>query len=118
MAASTNSARRHVATIIVLLLLLQAGRWLWRTYQHAQEAPQQQATTALQQKIAASHAYDNALLRANKLLDRQDTAVARRLLDSLEQLSTKDLFQIELQKLKTLQQRLDSLQSATASTQR
>lgn len=118
MADSTNSIRRHVATIIVLLLLLQAGRWLWRTYHHAQDAPQQQAATALQQKIAASHAYDNALLRANTLLDHQDTTAARRLLDSLGQQPTKEVFQIELQKLKAARQRLDSLQSASATTQR
>ena len=117
MAASTNTARRHVATIIVLLLALQAGRWLWRTYRHAQNVPQQQAATFLQQKIAASHAYDNALLRANTLLDQQDTVGARRLLDSLEQQPTKEVFQIELQKLKTVRHRLDSLQSPRATTQ-
>ncbi|MDF7814661.1 hypothetical protein [Hymenobacter sp. YC55] len=118
MAASTSSVRRHVATIIVLLLILQAGRWLWRTYRHAQNSPQQQAATALQQKIAASHAYDNALLRANTLLNQQDTTTARRLLDSLEQQPTSALFQIELQKLKVVRKRLDSLQNIRATTPR
>lgn len=118
MGAPTNPVRHHVATIIVLLLILQAGRWLWRTYRHAQEAPQQQAATTLQQKIAASHAYDNVLLRANALLDRQDTAVARRLLDSLGQQPTQEVFQIELQKLRAARQRLDSLQSVSTTTQR
>lgn len=113
MAASTHTVRRRVATFIVLLLALQAGKWLWRTYRQAQDAPSQHAATALQQKIAASHAYDNALRKADVLLNHQDTTVARRLLDSLGQQPTKDLFQIELQKLKAVRQRLDSLQSAT-----
>jgi hypothetical protein len=118
MADSTIPIRRHVATIIVLLLVLQAGRWLWRTYRHAHDVPQQQVATALQQKIAASHAYDNALLRVDRLLDRRDTAAARRLLDSLVQHPAKEVFQIELQKLKAVRQRLDSLQSASVTTQR
>ena len=115
MAASTNTARRRVATLIVLLLALQAGKWLWRTYRHAQDAPRQQAATTLKQKIAASHAYDNALQKADALLDRQDTRAARRLLDSLGQHPTTGLFQIELQKLKAVRQRLDSLQGVTTT---
>ncbi|WP_375435326.1 hypothetical protein [uncultured Hymenobacter sp.] len=112
--AVPTSTMRHVATLIVLLLVLQAGKWLWRTYSHSRNAPQQQAAISLQQKIAASHAYDNALQRADALLDQQDTTATRRLLDSLGQQPTKDLFQIELQKLKAVRQRLDSLQSLTA----
>ncbi|HEX8428902.1 hypothetical protein [Hymenobacter sp.] len=109
MAASTDSKRRLVATLIVLLLVLQAITWGWRSYRRAQSVPQQQDAAILQKKIAASHAYDNALLRANALLDQQDTTAARRLLDSLGQQPTENLFQIELQKLRTARRRLNSL---------
>ncbi|MBC8083437.1 MAG: hypothetical protein H7Z21_09520 [Hymenobacter sp.] len=109
MSASSDDTRRWVAALIVLLLALQAGSWLWRKYRHAQELPRQQAAeAAIRRKIAASHAYDDALLRANVLLDQRDTAAATRLLDSLRQQPTDSLFRIERQKLRTTLQRLDS----------
>jgi len=109
MATSSDNTRRWVATLIVLLLVLQAGNWLWQKYRRAQEAPQQQAALAVQRKIAASRAYDDALLRANTLLHQQNLAAASNLLDSLRQQPTDSLFQIERQKLQTALQRLDSL---------
>lgn len=113
MANSSETTRRWVATIIVFLLLGQAGSWLWRKYSQAQDAPQQQVELAVQQKIAASHAYDNALLRANHLLDQRDTAAAKHLLDSLQQIPTDSLFQIERQKLRAVLQRLDSVYASS-----
>lgn len=96
--------------MIVLLLLVQAGNWLWRKYRQVQDEPHQQAEAAIEHKIAASHAYDDALLRANLLLDRQDTLAAKQLLDSLWKQPTDSLFQIERQKLQRTLQRLDSVQ--------
>lgn len=107
MATSSDATRRWVATLIVLLLILQAGRWLWRKYSQAQDAPRQQAELAMRRKIAASHAYDDALLRANYLLDQHDTVAAKHLLDSLRQAPTNSLFQIERQKLHSTLYRLD-----------
>lgn len=117
MATSSDTGRRWVATLIVLLLVLQAGRWLWRKYSQAQDAPRQQAELAVQQKIAASHAYDNALLQANALLDQHDTAAAKHLLDSLQQVPTDSLFQIERQKLQAALQRLDSAHAGSPRLQ-
>jgi hypothetical protein len=117
MATSSDATRRWVATLIVLLLVLQAGRWLWRKYSQAQDAPHQQTELAVRRKIAASHAYDNALLRANYLLDQHDTIAAKHLLDSLRQVPTDSLFQIERQKLQTVLQRLDSAYKGKARPQ-
>ncbi|WP_022825488.1 hypothetical protein [Hymenobacter norwichensis] len=113
MAASSETTRRWVATLIVLLLLGQASSWLWRKYRRVQDAPQQQAEVAVQRKIAASRAYDDALLRANHLLDRHETTAAQSLLDSLRQVPTDSLFQIERQKLRSTLRRLDSVQTIT-----
>ena len=115
MPASSDTTRRWVATLIVLLLALQAGNWLWRKYRQAQDAPRQQAEAAVQRKIVASQAYDDALLRANLLLDQQDTLGAKQLLDSLWQKRTDSLFQIERQKLRATRQRLDSVRTGKAS---
>jgi hypothetical protein len=114
MSATSETTRRWVATLIVALLVLQAGTWLWRKYSQAKEVPRQQAEAAIQHKIAASHAYDDALLRANLLLDQQDTLAAKLLLDSLWKQPTDSLFQIERQKLKATLQRLDSAQTGRA----
>ena len=111
MAASADTTRRWVATLIVALVLAQAGSWLWREYKRAQSPVPTAGAAALQRKIAASHAYDNALLRANALLDQQDTATARHLLDSLWQQPTTGLFQVELQKLQATRQRLASVRA-------
>ena len=109
MSDSTHATRRWVATLIGLLLLLRFGSWVWSTYSHRQ---QRQANTALQSKILASLAYDNALLRAQTLLNQPDTAAAARLLDSLDLTPTDQLFAIERQKLRQLQLQLDSIRTA------
>ncbi|WP_156109219.1 hypothetical protein [Hymenobacter sp. APR13] len=107
MATSSDTTRRWVATLIVLLLLAQGGTWLWRKFRQAQQQPARQATeAALQRKIAASMAYDTALLRADSLLTAADTLAATRLLDSLRRQPTDSLFPIERQKLRQLQARL------------
>jgi hypothetical protein len=96
-----------VATLIVLLLLAQGGAWLWRKVRRAQQQPARQATeAALQRKIAASMAYDTALLRADSLLTAADTLAATHLLDSLRRQPTDSLFPIERQKLQQLVARL------------
>lgn len=115
MAASSDTARRWVATLIVFLLLGQAGSWLWRKYRRTQDAPRQQAELAEQRKIAASRAYDDALLRANRFLDQRNLVAAQHLLDSLQQESTDNLFQIERQRLRHTLQRLDSIQASKAA---
>ncbi|UOG75524.1 hypothetical protein MTX78_02755 [Hymenobacter tibetensis] len=116
MAEPANNTRRWVATLLAVLFAIQAGNWLWRTYRRLQgPTPQQVAEAALQRKIAASHAYDNQLLRANSLLDRQDTTAASHLLDSLRQQPTSGLFPIELQKLRTTTLRLDSVRSTATA---
>jgi hypothetical protein len=110
--ADTDSARRWVATLIVLLLLAQAAAWGWRKVRQARQRSAQQATeAALRRKIAASMAYDTALLRADSLLAAANTAAAARLLDSLRQQPTDSLFPIERQKLRQLQARLDAAQA-------
>ena len=100
------------------LLALQAGNWLWRSYGRAQKLPRQPAAkAALQRKIAASRAYDDALLRADSLLDRHNVIGAGCLLDSLRQQPTDHLFRIERQKLQVALQRLDSGRVAVAPRQ-
>lgn len=111
--ANAESSRRWVARLIVLLLLAQGGAWLWRKLRP--QPPRQATETALQRKIAASMAYDTALLRADSLLTAADTAAAARLLDSLSQAPTDSLFPIEQQKLLRLRARLDSVLGKTAS---
>ena len=102
-----NTARRWVATLIVLLLLAQAASWAWRKVQQARQQLAQQATeAALQRKIAASMTYDTALLCADVLLTASDTVAAARLIDSLSLHSTDGLFPIERQKLRQLLARL------------
>jgi hypothetical protein len=115
MATSSETTRRWVATLIVLLLLGQAGSWLWRKYRRVQDTPRQQAELAVQRKIAASRAYDNALLRANRLLDQRNLVAAQHLLDSLQREPTDSLFQIERQKLRSTLRRLDSVQASSMS---
>lgn len=105
MSTPSPTTRRWVASLIVLLVLLRVGFWLWNTYFRAQEQP---AEKALQQKISASKAYDDALLRAEMHLIRADTAAAIRLLDSLRRVPTDSLFPIERQKRTDLEQRLGS----------
>lgn len=115
MATSSDTTRRWVASLIVLLLLAQAGTWAWRKTREAQQQPAQQASqAALQRKIAASMVYDTALLRADSLLTAADTVAAARLLDSLSQQPTDSLFPIERQKLLQLQVRLFGPQPAPA----
>lgn len=99
-----DNTRRLVATLIVLLLLVRLGGWLWAKYQGTQAAATRQAAES--RRIAASKAYDDALLRAEMLLARPDTAAAAHLLDSLAAQPTDSLFPIERQKLRALQQRL------------
>lgn len=102
----SDFSRRVVATLIVLLLVLRLGSWLWSKHRELDSAS---ARTALQRKIAASKAYDDALLRAETLLTRADTVAAAHMLDSLQQVPTDSLFPIERQKLTTLKQRLDGM---------
>lgn len=112
--ADTNTARRWVATVIVLLLLAQGGTWLWRKIRQMLQQPARQATeAALQRKIAASMAYDTALLRADSLLSAADTLAATQLLDSLRRQPTDSLFPIERQKFLQLQVRLTGAQPTT-----
>jgi len=56
--------------------------------------------------------YDNALLRAQTLLNQPDTTAAARLLDSLGRVPTDQFFAIERQKLRQLQFQLDSIRTA------
>lgn len=107
--SNPNTARRWVATLIVLLLLAQAASWAWRKVQQARQQPAQQAAeVALRRKVAASMTYDTALLHADALLTASDTAAAAHLLDSLRRQPTDSLFPIERQKLRQLQARLDA----------
>ncbi|MBC6697143.1 hypothetical protein [Hymenobacter sp. BT190] len=115
MSTSSDTTRRWVATLIVLLLLAQGGTWLWHKFRQMQQQPVRQATeAALQRKIAASMAYDTALLRADSLLTAADTLAATQLLDSLRRQPTDSLFPIERQKLRQIQARLTRAQPATA----
>ena len=110
--SSSDSSHRWVATLIVLLLLFQAGNWVWHKYRQFQQQPALKSAAALKHKIEASMAYDTALLLADSLLTTTDTLAAARLLDSLSKQPTDGLFPIERQKLQRLQQRLDSLRTA------
>ncbi|MBD2714287.1 hypothetical protein KBK19_04490 [Microvirga sp. STR05] len=116
--STSDSSHRWVATLIVLLLLFQAGNWVWHKYQQFQQEPALKSAAALKQKIKASMAYDTALLVADSLLASADTATAARLLDSLSQQSTDGLFPIERQKLQRLQQRLDSVRALSPPPRR
>jgi hypothetical protein len=109
MADSTHTTRRWVATLIVLLLLFRFCGWIWNTYSHRQQT---QADTALHNKILASMAYDDALRRAQALLNQSDTVAATELLDSLGREPTDQLFGVERQKLRQLRLRLDSVRGA------
>lgn len=110
--ASQHPARRWVATLIMLLLLLRLGNWAWQAYFRQQRS--RAAASELHRKVLASRAYDNALLRANALLDQGQTATATQLLDSLRRQPADSVFAIEKQKLRATQRRLDSVQrSAT-----
>ncbi|SHL23425.1 hypothetical protein [Hymenobacter psychrotolerans] len=112
---STDSTRRWVATLIVALLLAQAGLWAWRKIRPPEQSV---AQAGLQHKIAASMAYDTALLRADSLLTAADTVAASRLLDSLSRQPTAGLFPIERQKLQQLQQRLSGGRPVSAAARR
>lgn len=112
MSAASDTTRRWVATLIVLLVVLRVGFWLWNTFRPTSESPD---AIALQRKIAASKAYDDALLRAEAKLAQSDTAAAARLLDSLHRVPTDGLFPIERQKLAALQQHLGSVRHRPVS---
>lgn len=113
--SSDHTTRRWVATLIAVLLLARLGSWVWRTYFREQRG--HAAAAAVHRKVQASHAFDNALLRADALLRQGQLAAASHLLDSLRRLPPGSVFAVERHKLRTTQRRLDSVQKAAMPQQ-